>query len=198
MNKRAQQLLATAVHENGFLVALELLLQVHPYLCLFSEIDAQENVSFAELPKVSATLVTHTNQRSRVCILSILFHWKDLLCLILRPHHMQIIESHFSLDNHTIKGIWQQNFLSSCMKEHLKLYVITYFKHTLYFTLFRRYFISEFAHVRHLGYAYYVKSSKIYPGCDIIVQKPKIAHKYVRSWRNTTHLLETRESLYLQ
>ncbi len=111
---------------------------------------------------------------------------------------MQIIELHFSLDNHTIKGIWQQNFLSSYVKEHLKLYVITYFTHTLYFTLFRRYFISEFAHVRHLGYAYYVKSSKIYPGCDIIVQKPKIAHLNVRSLRNTTHLLETRELLYLQ
>ena len=84
------------------------------------------------------------------------------------------------------------------MKEHLKLYVITYFIHILYFTLLRRYFISEFAYVRDLGYAYYVKSSKIYPGCDIIVQKPKIAHKYVRSLINTTHLLKTLELLYLQ
>ena len=170
---------------------------------LFSEIDAQGNVSFAEPLKVSATLVTHTNRRSRDCIPSIFFIGKTIftsvssdLLVLLRPDHMQIIELHFPLDNHTIKGIWQQNFLSSYMKEHLKLYVITYFTHTLYLTLFRRYFISKFAHVRHLGYAYYVKSSKIYPGCDIIVQKPKIAHQNVRSLRNTTHLLETRALLY--
>ena len=44
---------------------------------LFSESDAQVNVSFAELLKISATLVTHTNQRSRNCIPLILFRWKD-------------------------------------------------------------------------------------------------------------------------
>ena len=54
--------------------------------------------------------------------------------------------------NLRVKGIWQQNFFSCHMKQ-LKL-LTTYFTHSFYLIWFRRYFISKFAHVRHLGYAY--------------------------------------------
>ena len=150
MNKRAQQLLVTAVHENGFFVALELLLQVHLYLCfcflkltdrktyllrnlsrspphwLHTQINAQEIVfyQFCFIGKIIFTSVS-----------------SDLLVL-LRPDHMQIIELHFSLDNHTIKGIWQQIFLSFYMKEHLKLC------NNLFYTHFVFYFVLEIFHFK--------------------------------------------------
>ena len=59
----------------------------------------------------------------------------------------------WSLVYEEFKGILQQKFLSFHMKEHLKL-CNNVFTHTFYLILFRRYFISKFAHVRHLGYAY--------------------------------------------
>ena len=53
MNKRAQQLLATAVHENGFLIfSIRIVATSSSILVfLFSETDAQENVSFANFSR---------------------------------------------------------------------------------------------------------------------------------------------------